>query len=153
VAKHAGRPDFAITYGEAFDVQPFGNTLVTLKLSGAEIRALLEAQFGERAEPRILQVSRNLSYSYSYDRATRRGTITSLEVRKKPIDPKAIYRVTVNSYLAGGGDGFALLKAAHDRTPGGPDVDALTTYLAKTSSAKAPLVPRALDRIRGDGCK
>jgi 5'-nucleotidase len=153
VAKHAGRPDYAITYGEAFDVQPFGNTLVTLKLSGAEIRALLEAQFGARAEPRVLQVSRNLSYSYSYDRATRRGTITSLEVRKKPIDPKAVYRVTVNSYLAGGGDGFAVLKAARERAPGGPDLDALTRYLAKASSANAPLVPRALDRIKGDGCK
>ena len=56
VAKRAGRPDFAITYAEAFDVQPFGNALTTLTLTGAQIRALLERQFGTRAEPRILQI-------------------------------------------------------------------------------------------------
>jgi 5'-nucleotidase len=58
IAKRAGRPDFAISYAEAFEVQPFGNTLVSLTLTGAEIKALLEAQFGARADPRILQVSR-----------------------------------------------------------------------------------------------
>ena len=153
VARRAGRPDFALTYAEVFDVQPFGNTLVTLKLTGAQIHALLEAQFGSRAEPRILQVSKELSYAYSYDRATRRGTIDSLEVHGRPVDPARTYRVTVNSFLAGGGDGFAVLRAATERVDGAADLDALTAYLAKTSSAKTPLEPRALTRIRGDGCR
>jgi 5'-nucleotidase len=154
VAKRAGRPDFAITYGEAFDVHPFGNTLVTLTLTGAQIQTLFDAQFGSRAEPRILQVSREVSYGYTYDRATRKGTIDSLRVRGKSIDPAKSYRVTVPSFLAGGGDGFAVLKAASARKERGGDLAALIAYLGKKSSAKAPLEPpHAPWRIRGDGCR
>jgi 5'-nucleotidase len=34
-----------VTYGEAFSVQPFGNNLVTMTLSGTQIDTLLEQQF------------------------------------------------------------------------------------------------------------
>jgi 5'-nucleotidase len=154
VARRPGRPDSAVTYAEAFDVQPFGNTLVTLTLTGAEIRALLEAQFGSRAEPRILQVSKELSYSYAYDPATRKATIESLRVRGKSIEAAKRYRVTVPSFLATGGDGFAVLKGAGERKEHGGDLAALVAYLGKNSSAKAPLEPpHVLSRIRGDGCK
>jgi 5'-nucleotidase len=154
VAKHEGRPDFALTYAEAFEAQPFGNTLATLTLTGAQIRELLEGQFGARAEPRILQVSKGFSYRYTYDRATRRGSVDAIQLAGKPVVPSRKYRVTVNSFLAGGGDGFAVLKAASDRKEGGGDLDALTAYLAKVTSAKAPLEPpRSVSRIQGDGCK
>ncbi len=154
LAKRPGRPDFAITYGEAFDVQPFGNNLVTLTLTGAQIRALLEAQFGSQAEPRILQPSKALSYRYTYDRATRKGTVSDLRLHGKPIDPAKGYRVAVSSFLANGGDGFAVLKAASDRKDGPSDLEAFTAYLAKASSEKAPIEPpKVLSRINGDGCK
>jgi 5'-nucleotidase len=154
MAKRTGRPDLEITYADAFEVQPFGNTLVTLALTGAQITSLLEAQFGSRAEPRILQVSKELSYRYTYDHATRKGTVEGVRVRGVAIDPKKSYRVTVNSFLAGGGDGFAVLKAAGARKDFGLDLDALTAYLGKKSSAKAPLEPaRVPSRIQGDGCK
>ena len=87
VARRAGRPDFEITYADAFEVQPFGNTLVTLTLTGAQIASLLEAQFGSRAEPRILQVSKGFSYRYAYDRPTRKGTVDAIRVRGKALDP------------------------------------------------------------------
>ena len=62
--------------------------------------------------------------------------------------------MTVPSFLASGGDGFAVLKAASHREDGGPDLEALIAYLGKKSSAKAPLEPaRAPSRIQGDGCK
>ncbi len=154
VAKHPGRPDFALTYAEVFETQPFANTLVTLTLTGAEIRELLEGQFGSRQEPRILQVSKDFSYRYTYDRATRKGTVDAMSLRGKPVDLGKKYRVTVNSFLAAGGDGFGVLKRGTDHAGGGGDVDALIAYLAKVSSAKAPLeAPRTLTRIHGDGCK
>jgi 5'-nucleotidase len=154
VAKRAGRPDNAITYAEAFEVHPFGNKLATLTLTGAQIRALLEAQFGSRAEPRILQVSKGFSYRYSYDRATRKGAVDQITVRGAPLDPAKTYRVTVPSFIAGGGDGFSVLKEASARKEGGLDLDALTAYLRSHSSARAPLAPSpAATRIQGDGCK
>jgi 5'-nucleotidase len=154
VARRPGRPDFAVTYAEAFEVQPFGNQLVTMTLKGAQIRALLEAQFGSRAEPRILQPSSGFSYRYAYDRAARRGTIDALRLRGAPIDPAKGYRVTVNSFLAGGADGFTVLRAGKDRKDAGLDLDALTAYLAKKSSARAGLEPpRELTRVMGDACK
>jgi len=153
VAKHEGRPDFAVTYGDAFEVQPFGNALVTMTLRGAQILALLEGQFGSRQEPRILQVSRGFSYLYAYDRAHERAVVSDLHLYGKPIDPAKTYRVAVPSFLAAGGDSFAVLKLGEDRKEGPIDVDALTSYLGKVSSAAAPLDAPAGGRITGDGCK
>ena len=152
IAKQPGRPDFAITYAEAFEVHPFGNTLVTLTLTGAEIQQLLEAQFAS-TEPRVLQVSKELTYRYAYDRAARKGEVTSVRVKGLSIDPAKKYRVTVNSFLASGGDGFSVLKGARERKDHGLDIDALVAYLKKNSSAKAPLEPPPLSRIQGDRCK
>ncbi len=153
VATHEGRPDFAVTYGDAFEVQPFGNPLVTMKLRGAQIRALLEGQFGSRQEPRILQVSRGFSYLYAYDRAHEHAEVSALRLNGKPIDSTKTYRVTVPSFLASGGDSFAVLIGGEDKKDGPVDVDALTTYLGRVSSAATPFDPPPGGRIIGDGCK
>ena len=153
VATHEGRPDFAVTYGDAFEVQPFGNPLVTMTLRGAQIRALLEGQFGSRQEPRILQVSRGFSYLYAYDRVHEHAEVSELRLNGKPIDSTKTYRVTVPSFLASGGDSFAVLIGGEDKKDGPVDVDALTTYLGRVSSAATPLDPPPGGRITGDGCK
>jgi 5'-nucleotidase len=153
VVKHAGRADSAITFADAFEVQPFGNELVTMTLTGAQLKTLFEAQFGSRSEPRILQVSNGFTYRYAYDRAANKGTVDAMKLHGAPIDPAKHYRVTVNSFLAGGGDAFKVLKDGTDRQSGGPDVDALVAYLGKSSSQKKPLTPHPLTRIAGDGCK
>ncbi len=153
VVKHAGRADSAITFADAFEVQPFGNDLVTMTLTGAQLHTLFEAGFGARSEPRILQVSDGFTYRYSYDRAANKGTIDAMKLHGVPLDPAKHYRVTVNSFLAAGGDAFQVLKDGTDRKLDGPDLDALVAYLGKTSSEKKPLAPRPLTRIVGDGCK
>ena len=153
VAKHEGRPDFAITYGDVFEVQPFGNALVTMKLRGAQILALLNGQFGSRQEPRILQVSRGFSYVYAYDRAHESAVVSEVRLNGKPIDPVKAYLVTVPSFLAAGGDSFAVLQNGEDKKEGAVDVDALTSYLGNVSSVAAPFDGPAGGRITGDGCK
>jgi 5'-nucleotidase len=154
VAKRPGRPDFAVTYAEAFDVQPFGNSLVSFLLTGAQLRTLLEGEFGSRAEPRILQPSKGFSFRYTYDRATRKGTIEEMRLGGRPIEPARKYRVAVNSFLANGGDGFAVLKDGGDRKDGGGDLDALLAFLRERSSAAKPLAPaHGETRVSGDGCK
>jgi 5'-nucleotidase len=153
VTKHEGRPDFAITYGDVFEVQPFGNALVTMKLRGAQILALLNGQFGSRQEPRILQVSRGFSYVYAYDRAHESAVVSEVRLNGKPIDPGKAYLVTVPSFLAAGGDSFAVLQNGEDKREGAVDVDALTSYLGRVSSVAAPFDAPAGGRITGDGCK
>ena len=55
--------------------------------------------------------------------------------------------------LAAGGDGFSVLKDGTARVTGVKDIDALTAYLSKVSSAAAPLDPlRGIGRVQGEGC-
>lgn len=120
-----------VTYGDAFTVQPFGNSLVTLTLSGAQIQTLLETQFagcnGQTVE-RILQVSAGFSYSYAKNNACGLR-VSNLAIHGVPVNPAASYRVTVNSFLADGGDGFAVLAQGGNRLGGAVDTDAFEAYL------------------------
>jgi 5'-nucleotidase len=144
-----------IRYGAAFEVQPFGNRLVTLSMTGAQIRSLLERQFG-RDRPRVMSVSRGFTYRYVYDAGARTVSIDPSTIRLggKAVDPRRTYRVTVNSFLADGGDGFALLRDANGRSPGVLDIEALVDYLSRTSSAGSPLTAsRWQARVKGNGCE
>ncbi|HEX3343161.1 MAG TPA: 5'-nucleotidase C-terminal domain-containing protein, partial [Polyangiaceae bacterium] len=79
--------------------------------------------------------------------------VSELRLDGKPIDPARTYRVTVPSFLAAGGDSFTVLESGAERHEGAVDVDALTSYLGKISSAAAPFDPAPGRRITGDGCK
>lgn len=132
--------DGAVTYGDAFTVQPFGNSLVTMTLTGAQIKILLETQFngcnGQTAQ-RILQVSEGFNYAYTAGNACN-ARITAMSINGIPVDPSAAYRVTVNSFLADGGDGFAVLKEGTNRLGGAVDTDAFEAYLQANPAGVAP---------------
>ncbi|MFP5578852.1 MAG: bifunctional metallophosphatase/5'-nucleotidase [Acidimicrobiia bacterium] len=140
-----------VTYEEAFTVQPFANNLVTLDLTGAQLQCLLEQQF---------QVNRVLSpssaVSYTVDPA---GTTAAPATGSSPAaDPctgtrvlddtvkiggvqvvdGAVYRITVNSFLAGGGDGFSVLTGGTNAVTGPIDLDALTAYLPDDVAIASP---------------
>ncbi|HEX2990338.1 MAG TPA: bifunctional metallophosphatase/5'-nucleotidase [Anaerolineales bacterium] len=138
--------DGNVTYGEAFTVQPFGNSLVTMTLTGAQIDALLEQQAtaGSDGAGRILQISHTLSYTWNASAPNgSKVDIASIMINGVPIDPSASYRVTVNSFLADGGDGFAVLLQGTDRLGGEVDLDALVTYFENNS----PVAPGPQNRI------
>ncbi len=138
-----------VTFGEAFVVQPFGNLLVTLDLTGAQIEQLLQQQAvsgrpGGR-DVLILGVSRGLTFSY--DAAAPFGSRidpASILLDGAPLSPTTTYRVTTNNFLADGGDGFTVFREGTNRTGGGDDLAAFTDYLADNS----PLAPPA-ERIAG----
>lgn len=136
-----------VTYEEAFTVQPFGNYLTTLDLTGAQLDCLLEQQF---VAGRTLQPS--ASVRYTTVNAGTAGTaadpcsgtkIEGLTIGGAPVDPATSYRITVNSFLAGGGDGFSVLTQGTNDVVGGPDLDALVAHLGATR----PTAPPAVDRI------
>mgnify|MGYP001609142844 FL=1 len=116
-----------VTWGELFTVQPFGNSLVRMDLSGQQVTYLLEQQWVNQPFPRILQIS---GLTYTWDNARPAGG-RIVEVRKDgvPIAPEAIYKVTVNSFLAAGGDNFTVLVQGTNRVGGPIDLDGLIAYV------------------------
>jgi 5'-nucleotidase len=136
-----------VTYGEAFDVQPFGNSLVTMTLTGAQMKTILEQQWLDQPanrKPRILQPSAGFHYTWCTNKPDGdRVLASSMTLKGVPVDAAASYRVTVNSFLADGGDGFAVLKDGTSRLGGAVDLDAFEAYLGNHS----PISPPALGRI------
>jgi 5'-nucleotidase len=143
-------PSGDVTYGDAFTVQPFGNSLVTLTLSGAQIKTLLETQFanclGQTTFDRILQVSKGFSYNWSASAACG-NKVSSLTLNGVAIDPATSYRVTVNSFLADGGDAFVVLKDGTSRLGGAVDTDAFEAYLQANPSGVAPGAQNRITRL------
>jgi 5'-nucleotidase len=134
-----------VTYADVFASQPFNNSLVTLTLTGAQIKQLLEQQWIGQQNPRILHVSKNFSYSWDAARPVGdRVDGTAIRLDGQPIDPGARYRVTVNNFLAEGGDGFVVLRQGSERSTGGGDLAALVAWF----EAMSPISPGPLDRIR-----
>ena len=116
-----------VTYGESFTVQPFGNSLVTMTLNGAQIEALLERQFTGGIG--ILQVSQGFAYTYSAS-APAGEKVSNITLNGLPISFGTSYRVTVNSFLADGGDNYTVLREGTDRLGGDVDLDALEYFQA-----------------------
>jgi 5'-nucleotidase len=130
------------SWGELFTIQPFGNSLVTLRLTGEQVLALLEQQWQGQATPRLLQIS---GLSYTWDAALPDGEkIVEVLQDGVPVDPAGEYSATVNSFIAAGGDGFTVLTSAADQVGGPLDLDAFIDFLA---AAPQPVAVPALDRI------
>ncbi len=158
---NAGYP-YSVTYGNAFTVQPFGNSLVTMTLTATQLKNLLEQQFvgcqGQRSQ-RILQVSNGLAYSWSAAAAPCAKVVdlsfTATDVGVVPPqvtaapewivfggvvqNPGKTYRVTVNNFIATGGDDFSVLLDGTAVLGGAQDIDALVSYLQ--SGYKSPRAP------------
>lgn len=137
-----------VTFGDAYAVQPFGNTLVVMDLTGAQIKTLLEQQFDNPSAgaSRILQVSKGFTYSYdSTAAAGSRVDAGSIKLGGQVLDPAKTYRVTMNSFLATGGDNFVAFKSGTNvlQLPNLVDVDSFTAYV----KANPGLAGGAQDRI------
>ncbi|MFJ8976465.1 bifunctional metallophosphatase/5'-nucleotidase [Streptomyces sp. NPDC102282] len=142
--------DGVVTYGEAFTVQPFTNMMNVVDLTGAQLVAALQQQVSgsNAASPKILQVSKGLTYTLDMTKAgADRVVASSILLNGEAIDPAKTYRVAMNEFLAGGGDGFAALGQGTNKLVGPSDLDLFNAYLAAHSTAAAPLAPPATDRI------
>jgi 5'-nucleotidase len=137
-----------VTYGEAFTVQPFGNSLVTKTMTGDMIRRLLEQQFvgcGGQTTQRILQVSITFSYEQDPAAAACSDKVGDMWVAGVLVEPTDTFRVTMNSFLAAGGDGFTVFNEGTDALGGAQDIDALVE--AFTAAEPDGIAVPSLDRI------
>ena len=142
--------DGVVTYGKAYTVQPFANTVNLVDLTGAQLITALQQQVSaaNEASPVILQVSSGLTYTLDLTKSGAARVVTdSIRLNGSAIDPAATYRVAMNSFLAGGGDGFAELGKGTNVLVGSDDLAAFETYLTANSSASAPYRVPAADRI------
>ncbi|MFJ9415518.1 bifunctional metallophosphatase/5'-nucleotidase [Streptomyces sp. NPDC101227] len=142
--------DGVVTYGEAFTIQPFTNMMNVVDLTGAQLLTALQQQVSgpNQASPKILQVSKGLTYTLDLTKSgADRIVKDSVKLNGTPLDPAKTYRVAMNEFLAGGGDGFPVFKEAKNKYVGPSDVDAFTAYLTAHSSASGPLDPPKADRI------
>lgn len=134
-------PDGRVTYADLYAVQPFGNTLMVRAYTGAQLRAVLEQQLDRK----IILAAAGLTYAY--DRSRPPGShILDARVGTAPLDDAATYRVTMNNFLAFGGDGFSTLTAGRDVAGGPSDLDALATYLPPDRPITPPATGRTVDR-------
>lgn len=139
-----------ITFGDAYAVQPFQNSLIRMRLSGEQLYQLLNQQFDRRdGEPTFLHGS---GLSFSWD--GRRGVgdkVVEIQVGGKAVDRKASYSVVVNNFLAEGGDSFTVFKQGRERTILGGDLDAFLDYAAaltaKQQALKAPELGKRAKRL------
>jgi 5'-nucleotidase len=129
-----GTPPCPVTFGDVFTMQPFGNNLVVMTLTGAELKELLEGQQRPgRTSPSFLHISQSLSYRW-LSQAPFGQRVADIRIDGQPIDLTAPYRITVNSFMAEGGDGITILRQGRDRLGGELDIDALVAFLATTPS-------------------
>ncbi len=137
-------PDNSVTFGAIYAVQPFGNRLVTVTMTGADIKAVLEEGFDREAPEQILAAS--AGFVFHYDRSKPIGSrIGSMTLNGVPIDLAADYRVTVSQFLADGGDSFASFRKSRDPVPGVVEIAALEAWLQAVPPRAAPPEVRAID--------
>ena len=147
----AGEGDGVVTYGEAFTFQPFGNTLLTFPMTGAQIVSVLEEQCQpDFASRPILHLGVSEGFTYDLSTTVVAGvctgiTVSNVQLNDVPLDLAATYIVTANSFLADGGDNFVTFGDIDPalRLDGGNDLEALANYLA----AFSPVPPPPTDRV------
>jgi 5'-nucleotidase len=168
-AQSVGEGDGNVTFGEAFTNQPFGNSLVTLTLTTQNIKDVLEQQFagcrGQSATAtRIMLPSNGFKYTWNGANACdarisnvtlTNGTTTTTLVNAAGVvqNPAQTYRVTVNNFMADGGDGYTTFLAGTNRLGGAQDIDALAAFLGRFRAPAAAFTPGTNPNDGGTGRK
>lgn len=141
-----------VTFGNLFAVMPFGNNMTTMDLTGNQILRLLEQQWEapQPANGRVLQVSNGFTYTWDASKPNgaaagtgNRVVAGSIKLNGVALDMNKTYRVTVNNFMATGGDNFRVLLSGTNVQHGDLDIDVGTAYFRKLGTVPKP----AQDRI------
>ncbi|MFC9426624.1 bifunctional metallophosphatase/5'-nucleotidase [Streptomyces sp. NPDC056987] len=141
----------AVTYADAYRVQPFANALWVLPITGEQLVTALKQQLsgGNEVKTVFLQLSKELSYSVDMSRTGADRVLTdTIRLNGQPLDRAATYKVVLNDFLANGGNNFGVFAEIPTREGGDiTDLDALASYLTDTTSADNPAPVPAPGRI------
>jgi len=142
-----------VTFGQLYSVMPFNNSLVSMDLTGAQLLRLLEQQWEQPQPSHGNVLSGSANFTYAWDAAKPAGATPgtgqrvvpgSMRLNGAPVEMAQVYRITVNSFMADGGDNFAILRSGANRQSSGVDLDALSGYF----KAAGTLTPPPLGRVR-----
>jgi 5'-nucleotidase len=163
----AGEGDGNVTYGEVFTTQPFGNSLVTMSLTAQDLKNVLEEQFvscrGQSATAtRFMIPSAGFKYEWDGSKAcdariskvtlTAGGvTETIVNAAGVVVNPTKTFRITVNNFMATGGDGYSTFLKGTSLLGGAQDIDALSAFLGKYKAPAAPYNPTLVTEDGGTG--
>ncbi len=117
-----------ITYGSLFTIQPFGNIMVKIDMTGDQVYKVLEQQWKDPNRVRILHIS-GLSYTWDNSKPFNSKIVEVRGPDGKPIDKTKTYSVAVNNFLQAGGDGFSVFIDGKNLVGGPIDLDALIEYM------------------------
>lgn len=137
----------SVTFGHLFAVMPFGNNLTTMDLTGEQILRLLEQQW-EAPQPaggRVMQVSNGFTYTWDASKPNgaaagtgNRVVAGSMKLNGVAIEMGKTYRVTVNNFMATGGDNFKVLLGGKNVQQGDLDIDAGVAYFRAKGTVPTP---------------
>jgi 5'-nucleotidase len=133
--------DGNVTFGAAFQAQPFGNMLVTKTFTGRQIRELLETQFSDPNLYRILSPSDGFRFGYDLSKPVGQRLLFAT-LNGAPLEDGTNYRVTTSDFLGNGGDGFAVLKEGTNPVVGPVDLEAFVAWLSRGGVTALPMLDR-----------
>jgi 5'-nucleotidase len=129
-----------VTRADCYRLMPFENDVVSMDLTGAELRELLDRHFRASESPYRLDWS---GLVVDVEGASGAYAVVAIEVAGKPLDPAGTYRVATNSFLATGGDGFEAFRRGRNVEHSGALIrDALAQDLEERSPVTPPGEPR-----------
>ncbi len=135
--------DGAVTFGQIYAVQPFANTLVTKSFSGKQLKALLEQQFDGKSFDQAFSPSAGFAFAFDLSRPLG-SRVFEVTLDGQPLDDARSYRVTMNSFLAGGGDSFTVFREGAEVLSGAVDLEASEEWLRAAPDRAFP----AMGRVR-----
>ncbi|MFP5347020.1 MAG: bifunctional metallophosphatase/5'-nucleotidase [Actinomycetes bacterium] len=148
VAPKYGEQPGQITYAEAYDVAPFGNLLVTVDMTGAQIKQVLEQQYQpvpQRGARPMLALGVSGGFTYTWDGNQPQGSrVSNMVLDGAAVDPNATYRVGTLNFLADGGDLFTAFTQGTNRLGGAEDLANLVAFLGAHPGITPPP-----DRVQG----
>ena len=129
-------PGGDVRYKDAFAMMPFGNNLVVMTLTGAQLKAALEQQYAVPLRPKATRpavLAPSAGFTYAVDLKQPEGSrVADMRLNGRSIEPAGRYRVVLNNYLASGGDGISAFTEGTDVTDRGIiDLDALVAWIAR----------------------
>ncbi|MFK5584768.1 cell wall-binding repeat-containing protein [Serinicoccus sp. LYQ131] len=128
-----------VTYEEAYNVAPFGNLLVSVDMTGAQVKAVLEQQFvPDRGRP-YLALGVSEGFTYTWDDSQPEGSkVSGMELDGVPLEMDGTYRVSTLNFLAEGGDDFTAFTEGTNLVGGPEDLANLVSYLEANPDLQAP---------------
>ncbi|MCK0113408.1 cell wall-binding repeat-containing protein [Ornithinimicrobium sp. F0845] len=134
-----------ITYAESYAIAPFGNLLVSIDMTGADIKAVLEQQFDPNRGRQYLALGVSDGFTYTWDDTQPQGSkVSDMELNGVPLEMGTTYRVSTLSFLQEGGDGFTAFTNGTNLVGGPEDLANLVAYFGAHPGLTAPE-----DRVAG----